>query len=236
MKKEKKSKRSSTEKIILVSVCVVLSLWMILSGMSTSGLVGILQTFKTVKTNDSVTIDFTLQDANNWPVLTSNQNLYQTAIGFRYPSFLTQPLTVRAGYIGNPPYTGVQADNYYLSRSGTVVKFGILGQELDELDAAVLGMKAGDTKTIHFSFPDPLTVTMKRDEFAAMGGNFTNSAVGDFIPLGFSETPMVQGLGGLNSTPTNAVLRIGTVINKTADSIEIQDRYPSANITVKEFK
>ena len=236
MKKEKKSsksKKSSMEKILLVSVCVILALWMILSGMSTSGLVGILQTFKTVKANDSVTIDFTLRDANGQPVITSDQNLYQTAVTQGYPAFLTQSLTVRAGYTGNPAYTALGAENYYLSRSGIQENFGIFGLELDELDVAVIGMKVGDTKTIHFNFTDPLIMTLKDYEFNAMGGNFTSAEVGDIIPLGFSETPMIQGLQGSNSTPTNPVIRLGTVINKTADSIEIQHRYPSADITVK---
>ena len=47
---------------------------------------------------------------------------------------------------------------------------------------------------------------------------------------------MVQGVNGYNSTPTNSVLRIGTVINKTEDAIEVQHLYPSADITVKEIK
>ena len=97
-------------------------------------------------------------------------------------------------------------------------------------------MKVGDTKTIHFTFSDPLIITMKNYEFTAMGGNFTTSTSGDLVPIGFSDVPIVQGLNGTNSTPTNPVLRIGTVINKTADSIDIQHRYPSADITVTAIK
>ena len=97
-------------------------------------------------------------------------------------------------------------------------------------------MKVGETKTIHFSFPDPLIITLKDYEFTAMGGNFTTSAIGDLVPIGFSETPIVQGLNGTNNTPTNPVLRIGTVVNKTADSLDIQHRYPSADITVTAIK
>jgi hypothetical protein len=212
-------------------VWVLFVAMMVLSAMGMSWL----QSFRTVMANDSVTIDFTLRDANGFPVLTSNQNLYQTAIARGYPSFLTQALTVRAGYVGNPGYTGVQAESYYVSRSGTTLKFGILGREEDEFDVGVLGMKTGESKTIHFSFTDP-PVTMKRYEYTAMGGNFTQTSVGDLIPVGFSETPMVQGIEGANVTPTNAVLRMAMVVNKTADSIEIQAEYPSADITVTAIK
>jgi len=235
MKKVKKAKKPSWEKIALISVCIIFVLFMIFSGMSSSGLMGILNKFKAVKVNDSVTIDFTLRDAAGQPVLTSDQNLYRTAVTRGYPAFLTSPLTVKAGYIGNPGYTGVQAENYYMSQTGETTRFGILGQELDELDAGVLGMKTGEKKTIHFSFPDPLVITMKNSEFMAMGGNFSETSIGDLVPIGFSETPVTEGLNANTDTPPNAVLRIATVINKTADAIEVQHLYPTADITVREF-
>ena len=67
--------------------------------------------------NDTVTIGFTLRDAAGQPVLTSDQSLYQTALGQGDNLvFLTSPLTVQAGLIGNPAFTGVQAENYYVSQ------------------------------------------------------------------------------------------------------------------------
>jgi hypothetical protein len=232
MKKEKKTEIFPWKKVFVIAVGVLFVAMMVLSAMGMSWL----QSFRTVMANDSVTIDFTLRDATGQPVLTTDQNLYQTALARGYLVFITSPLTIRAGYIGNPPYTGVQAENYYVSRSSDQVKFGVLGQELDELDAAVLGMKTGDIKTIHFMFSDPLTLSMSKQEFTSMGGNFTNAELGDLIPIGISQAPIVEGLDEFNSTPTNAVLRIATVVNKTADGIEVQHRYPSADITVKEFK
>ena len=232
MKKEKKREIFPWKKVFVIAVGVLFVAMMVLSAMGMSWL----QSFRTVMVNDTVTIDYTLRDSMGQPVLTTDQNLYKTALSRGGLTFLTTSLTIQAGHIGNPAYTGVQADNYYMSQKGEQIRFGILGLELDELDAAVLGMKTGDTKTVHFTFSDPLAITLKKDEFAAMGGNFTAIGAGDLMPLGFSETPVVQGAEGLNSTPQNAVWRIGTVINKTGDSIEIEHRYPSADITVKEFK
>jgi hypothetical protein len=233
MKKEKKTEIFPWKKVFVIAVGVLFVAMMVLSAMGMSWL----QSFRTVMANDTVTIDFTLRDATGQPILTSDQNLYQTALGRGYYLvFITSPLTIQAGHIGNPPYTGVEADNYYVSRAGEQVKFGILGQELDELDTAVLGMKTGDTKTIHFTFSDPLTFSMTRQEFTSMGGNFTNAELGDLVPIGISEAPVIEGLEGYNSTPTNAVLRIATVVNKTEDALEVQHRYPSADVTVKEFK
>jgi hypothetical protein len=230
MKKENKKEIFPWKKVFVIAVGVLFVAMMVLSAMGMSWL----QSFRTVMVNDTVTIDYTLRDSMGQPVLTTDQNLYQTALSRGGLTFLTSPLTIQAGHIGNPGYTGVEADNYYMSQKGEQIRFGILGLELDEFDAAVLGMKTGDMKTIHFTFPDPLTISFTKDEFAAMGGNFTAIGAGDLMPLGFSETPVLGG--GINSTPENAVWRIGTVINKTGDSVEIEHRYPSADITVKEFK
>ncbi len=233
MKKEKKTEIFPWKKVFVIAVGVLFIAMMVLSAMGMSWL----QSFRTVMANDTVTIDFTLRDAMGQPILTTDQNLYQTVLARGYPySFLTSPLTVRAGYIGNPAYTGVQADNYYMSQLGEEIRFGIHGLELDELDAGVLGMKTGETKTIHFTFSDPLTILLAKDEFTAMGGNFSTITIGEPIPMGFSETPIVKGLEEYNSTPTNAVLRIATVVNKTEDALEVQHRYPSADVMVKEFK
>src|SRR5512136_480282 len=228
MKREKKTESFPWKKVFVIAVGVLFVAMMVLSAMGMSWL----QSFRSVTANDTVTIGFTLRDAAGQPVLTTDQNVYQTAITGGYPVFLTQPLAVRAGHIGNPGYTGVVAYNYYVSRSGMTEKFGILGQELDEIDAGVLGMKKGETKTIHFSFTVP-PVSMKRSEFMAMGGNFTQTSVGDLISMGYSETPIVSGI--VNESATNAVLRMATVVNKTANAIQIQDAYPSADVTVEEI-
>lgn len=231
MKKEKKEEAFPWKKVVVVAVGVLFVAMMIISAMGMSWL----QSFRTVRVNDSVTIDYTLWDAGGGPVLTSDTALYQAALSRGYLSFLAEPLTVRAGYIGSPAYTGVQAENYYVSQSGETVRFGILGQELDELDAAVLGMKVGDKKKVNFLFSDPLLITLKEYEYTAMGGNFTRAGIGDLVPIGISEVPIVQG-DDFETTPQNSVLRIAMIVNKTADALEVQHRYPSADITVRTFQ
>jgi len=228
MKKETNKETFPWKKVLVIAVGVLFVFMMVLSAMGMSWL----QSFRTVRANDSVTLDFTLLDARGMPVLTTDQNVYRTGIMNGGMPFLTSPLAVRAGYVGNPAYTGLDAVNYYLTETGTMVKFGILGQELDELDVAVLGMKTGETKTVPFSFSVPPIIFMDY-ELTAMGGNFTTVRVGDPIPLGFSETPMVSGLEGLNSTPENGAMRIGTVTNKTGNSIGVDHQYPTADIMVK---
>jgi hypothetical protein len=231
MKKEKKEEAFPWKKVVVIAVGVLFVAMMILSAMGMSWL----QSFRTVRANDTVTIDYTLRDSFGQPILTTNSALYRTATLQGYLSFLTAPIAIRAGTTGSPAYTGVDAENYYLGQTGEQVRFGLLGQELDEMDIGVLGMKAGDTKTIRFMFPDPLIITLKDYEFAAMGGNFTTAAVGDLIPMGISENPIVRGSDNYQTTPENSVLRIGVIVNKTASTIDVQHRYPTADITVREL-
>ncbi|HUK38032.1 MAG TPA: hypothetical protein VLV30_02830 [Methanomicrobiales archaeon] len=230
MKKEKKRDIFPWKKVFVIAVGVLFVAMMVLSAMGSSWL----SSFRTVMVNDTVTIDYTLRDSSGQPVLTTDQSLYQAAVTRGYLTFLTTPLTVQAGHIGSPAYTGVKADNYYTSRQGEQIQFGLLGLEIDEFDTAVLGMKTGESKTIRFGFADPLTINMSENEFTAMGGNFSAVSTGDLIPIGFSETPVLGG--DVNATPTNAVWRIATVVNKTDSEIVVDHRYPTADITVREFK
>jgi hypothetical protein len=227
MKKEKKGGDFLWQKVFLVMIGVLFAGMMIISAMGPSWL----QSFRTVRVNDSVTLDFTLLDPRGQPVLTTDENTYRAAIINGGNPFLTSPLTVRAGNIGNPAYTGVDAVNYYLTRPGTQLKFGILGQELDDLSVAVLGMKTGEKKTSPFSFTLPTIIFMDY-EFTAMGGNFTSVRVGDSIPLGFSESPVVS-IDGQETEAGDAAMRIGTVINKTGASIGVDHQYPTASITIR---
>jgi hypothetical protein len=229
MKREMKKEVFPWQKVLIIAAAVVFVVMFIFNYLMTAGTI---QYLRTVRANDSVTIDFTLLDMNGQPVLTTDQNLYRSGIAAGRPVFLTEPLTVRAGYVGNPPVNGLDAQNYYLS-PGQQVKFGLLGQEMDELDIAVIGMKKGETKTTGFTFADPLSITLKDYEFTAMGGNFSQSRVGDLVPLGLSETPIIEG--GPNSTAENPAWRIGTIVNKTADSVEVRHRYPTADITVEQI-
>lgn len=233
MKKEQKKESFPWQKVLIIAVAVVFVVMFVFNYLITAGT---LQFFRGVRVNDSVTIDFTLRDVRGQPVLTSDQDIYRNGILGGGMPFYTAPLTVRAGYADNEPVTGVAAQNYYIGQTGQTLEFGILGDELNGLDKGILGMKTNEKKTVNFITTDPLILTLKNYEFTAMGGNFTTIGVGDLIPLGISETPLVSGLEGVNETPTNAVWRVGTVINKTADSIEVQHLYPSADIMVRSIK
>ena len=103
MKKEKKTEIFPWKKVFVIAVGVLFIAMMVLSAMGMSWL----QSFRTVMANDTVTIDFTLRDAMGQPVLTSDQNLYQTALGRGYPGpFTPHPSRSRQGISGTLPYTG----------------------------------------------------------------------------------------------------------------------------------
>ncbi len=232
MKKEKKKEEFPWKKVFVIAAGVLFVVMMVLSAMGTSWI----QSFRTVTPNDTVLIGYTMRDAAGQAVLTTDQNLYASGITKGQPVFLTAPITVRAGFTGNPAVTGVDTQNYYYNRAGVSMRFGLFGQELDQLDIATLGMKAGETKTIRFNITDPLVLTFKDYEFNDMGGNFSTTRVGDVIPLGLSETPVLQGGDTPVSTPENATWRMGTVVSKGANSLEVSHMYPTADVTVQQIK
>lgn len=232
MRKEQKKEGFPWQKVFIIAVGVLFVFMMVLSAMGSSWL----QSFRTVAANDSVIIDFTLRDTNGRVVLTTDQNIYRTGILSGGLPFYTSPLTVRAGYADNPTLTGIAAQNYYISQTLQGIEFGILGDELNAIGRGVLGMKANEKKTISIPESSPLVLPLTNYEFMAMGGNFTTIGVGDLVPLGISETPLVSGLEGYNETPTNAAWRVGTVINKTVDALEVQHYYPTAEITIRSIR
>ena len=237
MKKEKEKRKENFPwvKVAIIGFSVLFVAMFVLSYLMTAGT---LQYFKSVMANDSVTIDFTLRNADGQAILTSNPTVYQGVKNRGGLIFFTRnPPQLLAGHIGNPPVTGVSIDDTTTAFNEPQPEFALLGQELDELDAAVLGMRAGDSKTIHFMFSDPLAANLSSAEFNAIGGMFNSTSVGNWLCcLGFSSVPLVQGLNGVNNTPSQYLYRPMEVIAKTNDSITLQHRFPTADITVKEFK
>jgi len=57
---------------------------------------------------------------------------------------------------------------------------------------ALVGLRQGEKKSLTFGFEDPLQMNFSVEEFTTIGGNFSAAEVGDWFPLGFSTTPIVD--------------------------------------------
>jgi hypothetical protein len=226
MKREKEEKTKFWTKVMLILIAVLFVGMMILSSMGT----GWLTTFRTVKPLDTLAMQYTLRDGSGQVILTTDKTVYQTALKNGDPVFYTTTLDILAGKTGNPAIQGVPAYNPYVGE----VQFGLLGLEADEMGAALLGLRAGETKKVTFVFEDPLQVDVSEEEFNIIGGNFSTSVVGDWIPIGFSETPRTD-ISGENETPPNTVIRMARIVEKTNTSALLGYRYPTAEISFAGF-
>jgi len=227
MKREEEEKTSVWKKVAFIAIGVAFVGMFIFSYWSP-----FIGTFlRTVQPLDTLSVQFTIRDEGGQAVLTTDRAVYQTAIKNGNPVFFTNILEIQAGKTGSPAIMGVQAINPYLGQA----KFGLLGLEIDEMSVGLLGMHAGETRRVDFRFEDPLMVNLTAREFDVIGGNFSQSQVGDWIPVGFSEDPLARDLPGANETPADTVVRMARIVEKTGEGALLSYRYASSEISFAEF-
>ncbi len=225
MKKEQNKKPVNWTKIFVVGFGVFFAVAMIATYMAP-----LIEGFRTVKANDTAVVGFTLRDAEGKAILTTDQQAYADALRSGVPAFHTQPLVIQAGKIGNNVVNPVLAYN----PSTGWLEYALLGLELDDIARSVVGMRPGETKSVSFTYTDPLTVDIDAEEFDIIGGNFTTAEVGDWVPMGFTDTPVITAPGE-EATP-NGSLRMAKITEKNTENLTIVHRYRSVDIVVNEIR
>jgi hypothetical protein len=180
-----------------------------------------------VKAGDSVTIDLTLRDNLGRPIITTNQPLYSNAIHNGSPVFFIQPITIFAKGSVNGTFTEINAFNPV---SGSWVNFGMLRPEMDLISSDLVGMHAGETKTIDLStlFSSSSSV-LSKEEYEQLIGNYTQAEVGQMFPVQLAEQPSID----LDpSNPSAHYFRIAEILDKTEENVTISYLYSSAEVTV----
>jgi hypothetical protein len=180
-----------------------------------------------VKAGDSVTIDLTLRDNLGRPIITTNQQLYNSTLRSGSFVFFTPQMTILANGTFNKTFVGVNAYNPILSVGP--ITFGMLGPELDLISAELVGMHAGQTKTVDLSALYSSSSILSKEDFEQLGGNFSQAAAGQMYPWGFADQPTVN----LDSSnPSNNYYRVVEILDKTEENITISYLYSSAEVTV----
>ena len=227
MKKEQKKKPVNWGKIAIIAFGVLFAVAMIGAYM-----MPLVSSFRPVRANESVAVDFTIRDDTGAVILTSVQQQYANAYrSGGTPAYLARdPLVVVAGAPSDKVVESVQA---YNPTTGWI-QYAILSMEINDISQNIVGMRVGDTKTIPFTYSDPLQMNISAEQYDFIGGNFTMVQVGDWIPLGFTDTPEIAASGDQNVTPSSS-LRLAEVINKSADNVTIKHRYGSVDVTIKKI-
>lgn len=218
-KKQKEAMIKRTKQILVVGACVLFVVLMILSGMGSHWLT----MFTVIKPGDAVVVDYTLNDNNGNPILTSNQQiLTKTAEKSKYVIY-SKPLSI---ITGQNLTKSIYPVSIYTSSSGWTKEYALFSMEYDAINQALVGMRTGDQKRIRIP-----NISMTQDWSAAQltsnGVNIEDIKLGDILTMGVSDNPELNA-----SNTTITYTRMGQVTRKTNESVIVDFGYPSADISI----
>ena len=180
-----------------------------------------------VKPGDTVIVSFTLNDASGNPVLTSNQEIYNSTAISNKGVALSQPLTITANQSETSPIYPVR---FTTANSGSEQQFALFSNEYNAISSAIVGMKIGDQKRVALSSASTMTQTWSAEQLQRNQVNMNNMNIGDSFPMGMSDNPS-------NSPgPSVPYTRIGILTSKSESGVMIDFGYPSADISIISIK
>jgi len=212
-------------KYIVVTVCVLMAVFMVLSMLGMSWL----NIFSQAQPGNSAVMDFTIRDAQDRPVVTTQTTVFVRAQEAGNLVLMSDKLPVRVNISETRDLIPIQVMS---ASSQGLIDFGLFTPEIDAISYGALGMKIGETKTIQVPIAAQLTRTMSKEQFANItDGSFSQSQVGDQVPIAFSETPQIAVD---NATPST-YLRTSMITDISGENVTINYGYPAIEITLTEL-
>jgi hypothetical protein len=194
---------------------------MIVSSLGSGWLVGM----KPAQSGDVAYCDVTLKDNQGRTVFTTNQRIFNATIEKGNLAWLAAPMAFPVNVTTENLVEPVTA---YIPGGGQT-SFAFLGPEYNEIALGLIGMKDGETRRIPFEQNTGFQREMTEEEFAGIGGNFTQAQVGDQLIFGFTTAPMI---GAEDNTTPGYALRTVTVSNKTGETVTVVYGYSAADVTI----
>ena len=221
VKKKKEESTKLVSKILIVCVCVLFVGLMILSGMGT----GWLTIFTSVKSGDTVVIDYTLFDAAGKPIVTTEKSIYDQAVAQGSGIFGSKQITITANQTMEKPIYSVPV---YPSNGGKVQQLALFPSEYDVVSSGIIGMKVNEQKRIAISSDMPMTYDWSAERLALNKINLSDINVGDSFFMGVSDNPE----NAANNTSANTFLRVGEVANKSTEGVVVDFSFPVIDVRV----
>lgn len=182
----------------------------------------------TAQVGNTAVIGYTILDEDGRPLITTDQNLLASEYEKGNVVLLTHGLEMPVG--GQVSGENIAVMPIIYPEITGFSGFGLLGFETNAISVGLVGMQAGETKTISFSYgTNDLEMNLSEEDANGIGLNFTETKVGDLVPLGLTASPDVPLGNETNETPA---LRFGEVVDKTDNSLVIMHRYGSARVTL----
>jgi hypothetical protein len=221
VKKKKEESTKLVSKILIVCVCVLFVGLMILSGMGT----GWLTIFSSVKSGDTVVIDYTLFDAAGKPIVTTEKSTYDQAVAQGSGIFGSKQITITANQTMEKPIYSILV---YPSNGGKVQQLALFSSEYNALSSGIIGMRVNEQKRIAISPNTTMTYDWSAERLALNKINLSEITVGDSFFMGVSDNPEAAA----NNTTASAFLRIGEVTKKSPEGVVVNFSFPAIDVRV----
>jgi hypothetical protein len=220
-KKKKEESMKLAKKVLIVGACVLFVVLMIISGMGSSWLT----MFTSVKSGDTVVIDYTLFDAAVVPIVTTEKSTYDQTVAQGSGVFGSKQITITANRTMEKP---IYAIPVYPSNGGKVQQLALFSSEYNAVSSGIIGMRVNEQKRIAISSNTSMTYDWSAERLALNKINLSDITVGDSFFMGVSDNPE----DAVNNTSVNTFLRVGEVANKSLDGIVVDFSYPVVDVKV----
>ena len=225
-KPEEKKEPINWTKYFVVTACVLFAVFMVVSMLGMSWL----NIFSEAQPGNGATMDFTLRDAQNRPVVTTTSSIFQKGQEEKEIVLMTEKLPVRVNLSESRELIPIQV--LTASNQGGLIDFGLFRPEIDAISYGALGMKVGETRTVTIPMASQLSRTMTKEQFVNItGDSFAQAKVGDQVPISFTETPQLA----LDNATPSSYLRISTITAIAGGNVTINYGYPTIDITLTQL-
>jgi hypothetical protein len=221
VKKKNEAWVKLVSKIFIVAACLLFVGLMILSGMGNQWIT----MFNSVKSGDTVVLDFTVYNAAGKPIITSEQTVYNQAVGQGQDIFATKQLAIISNKTMDKSIFGVPG---YSSTGAGVQQLAIVSSEYNAISFGIVGMKANDRKRIALPSNDMMKNEFSVEQLAISKINLTDISIGDNFFMGVSDTTEKV----TNTTKPNTFMRIGDVVSKSPEGVVVDLNYPAIEVRV----
>ena len=220
-KKKKEEWVKLVSKMFIVGACILFVGLMILSGMGNSWIT----MFNSVKSGDTVVIDFTVYDAAGIPLITTEQTTYNQAVAKGQDIFVAKQFSVSANQTMAKSVYGIPV---YSSTGAGVQQLGIFSSEYNAISSEIIGMKVNEQKRIALPPDVSLINELSVEQLAISKVNLTDISIGDNFYMGVSDNSEKV----TNTTKATTFLRIGEVTKKSSEGVIIDLNYPVVNVRI----
>jgi hypothetical protein len=220
-KKKKEEWVKLVSKMFIVGACILFVGLMILSGMGNSWIT----MFNSVKSGDTVVIDFTVYDAAGIPLITTEQTTYNQAVEKGQDIFAAKQFSVTANQTMAKSVYGIPV---YSSKGAGVQQLGIFSSEYNAISSGIIGMKVNEQKRIALPPDVSLINELSVEQLAISKVNLTDISIGDNFYMGVSDNSEKV----TNTTKATTFLRIGEVTKKSSEGVIIDLNYPVVNVRI----